>query len=102
MNDTIAALVASGGFTAFLQFVKDHTNLNATTLRWVAATAGALLGGGFGFMAGGEATGDLATNAVLGAVAVTGTHSLLLQDSVLGKVIKAAGAAFFKEKPPTA
>lgn len=100
MDDTAFMAIAAASSAAILQALKDNMNLAPASLRWVAAIIGALAGGGAGFTQGGDTAPALATNAGLGAVVVTGIHSLLLQNSVLGRVLKAIGTALF-QKPPS-
>lgn len=97
MGDIQLAAVVAAIVSASLQALKDHLNLKPETLRWVAAVLGAVAGGSAGYIGGGDTVGQVVTNTGLGAVLVTGYHSLLLHDSVLGRTLKAIGEALFKK-----
>ena len=103
MEDHAVAAIAPLGVALLFQALKDNLNLNAGALKWVAAILGAIAGGGAGFAAGAADGSDLAMNTGLGAILATGLHSLTLQGSVLGKALKAIGAAFFNKAsvPPS-
>ncbi len=100
MNEQAVVAVTAMAVSVILQAVKDHLSVNPLTLRWVAAITGAIAAALAGHLDGATGGAALATNAGIGALVAAGTHSVALQGSVLGRVLKGIGATIFQPPVP--
>ena len=105
MSDTGLLVMFAALFSAGLQIVKDKLKFNPATLRYVGIGLGAIAGGVVVWARGIDSANSIIGLLVAGAIATTGTHSALLQGSLLGKILKSIGEAVFTsasaDKPST-
>ena len=98
MSDTALLAMVAAILSAALQVAKDKLALNPSTLRWVATVLGAAAGGIVAWVHGTDGTSNIIALLGAGAGLTAGTHSVLLQGSVLGRMLKAIGEAIVKKE----
>ena len=94
--ENLLVLLGPVAASVLLQVIKGETR-NTPWLRWLGAGVG-ILGGTSAWYLGGQETFGLPFMAALGALLASGTHSLLLHDTALGKTLKALGDVFLARK----